>query len=249
MGHFPELSQKVALVTGATGGIGRGIALRLAREGAQVVCHYRSDPAAAQALVHEIETSGGKAVALQADIGNVASVRSLFDELDKIHGRLDILVNNAGAFAITAVADTDEATFDTIYALNVKGPFFAAQLAAARMGRGGRIIHISSTTSRYPNPNTAVYASSKAAIKLLTEIHAKEVGGRGITVNSVLPGPVSPGMFDRVPADLQQYAMSRSPFGRLGTPDDIAGVVVFLASEDSGWITGQEIVVNGGADL
>ncbi|BAZ11731.1 short-chain dehydrogenase/reductase SDR [Calothrix sp. NIES-4071] len=244
-----SLTGKVAIVTGASRGIGRSIAQRLAEDGATVVINYGHSASEAKEFVNAIESSGGKALAVQADMSQVADIRRLFEETINRFGGLDILVNNAGVGKGGLVADTSEEDFDAVFNLNTRGTFFALQEAVLRMRDGGRIINISSTTTLFTNPGYAVYAASKITLKIFAEVLAQEVGSRGITVNNVLPGPTSPGMFDQQPAEQQQAAAASSPFGRLGKGEDIADVVAFLASESARWITGQQIVANGGAKI
>ncbi|MDF5728372.1 MAG: glucose 1-dehydrogenase [Rhizonema sp. PD38] len=244
-----SLTGKVAIITGASRGIGRAIAQRLAQDGAAVAINYGQSAEAANELVRDIESKGGKALSVQADISQVADIRHLFQETINKLGQLDILVNNAGIARGGAIVEVTEEDFDSMFAVNVRGVLFALQEAARHMKNNGRIITISSSTSVYPSPGIAVYAASKAAPKLFTEILAQEIGERGITVNSVLPGPTSPGMFDNLPQERREEAAASSPIGRIGQAQDIADVVAFLASEEARWITGQHIVVNGGAKI
>ena len=243
------LTGKVALVTGSSRGIGRGIAERLARDGARVVINHSGDAGDARQAVRAIEQAGGQAVAIQADLSDVAQIRRLFTDIDATCGRLDIVVNNAGIGALTTLADADEATFDRVFALNARAVLFVCQEAAKRMGEGGRIINLSSSTVVFPMAGTVIYAASKAVPKMIAEVLAKELGPRGILVNSVAPGPTVPGMFDQAPDAMKQGAAASSPLGRLGHPDDVAGVVSFLAGDDARWVTGQHILVNGGATI
>ncbi len=243
------LAGKVAIITGASHGIGRAIAQRLAQDGASIVVNYGRSAEAAAELVSTVESEGGKALAVQADMSQVADIRRLFQETTEKLGQLDILVNNAGIAKGGAIAEVTEEDFDAVFAVNVRGVLFALQEAARHMSDNGRIINISSSTSVYPSPGIAVYAASKAAVKLFTEVLAQEIGGRGITVNSVLPGATSPGMFDNLPPERREEAAASSPFGRIGKAQDIADVVAFLVSEEARWITGQHIIVNGGAKM
>ena len=244
-----KLEGKVALVTGSSRGIGRAIVERLSRDGAAVAINYSGKPSEADEVVAGITAAGGRAIAIQADLSLVPEIRRLFAEVDRQFGRLDILVNNAGIGALQTLAEADEATFDRVFALNVKAVLFACQEAAKRLGEGGRIINLSSSTTFFPMAGTAVYAASKAVPKMFTEVLAKELGPQGVTVNSVAPGPTAPGMFANAPKQIQEGAAHSSPFGRIGHPDDIAGVVSFLASADAGWVTGQHILANGGATI
>jgi 3-oxoacyl-[acyl-carrier protein] reductase len=244
-----NLANKVAIVTGSSRGIGRGIAERLGREGASVVVNYSGSEQEANDVVKAIATAGGKGVAIQASLSNVEDIRRLFAETIQHFGQLDILVNNAGTGIVAAIADVTEDEYDKVFDLNVRGVLFALQQAANHMNPNGRIVNISSTTTIHPEAGMAVYAASKAAIKLFTAVLAREVGDRSITVNTVMPGPTVPGMFGNMPPEVQQQAAASSPFDRVGTPQDIADVVAFLVSEEARWLTGQDICANGGAKM
>ena len=239
---------KVAIVTGGSRGIGRAIAERLGRAGASVVVNYTKSAEKAQQVVQAIEASGGQAVALQADISVLADVRRLFELAQKKYGRLDILVNNAGTATFTPITEVSEAEFDALFSLNVKGAFFALQEAARRLADGGRIVNISSGVTIGGGPGASAYAGTKGALEQFTLAAAKELGPRGITVNTVSPGmTVTDLMHTVIPAERQQGAAQASPLGRLGQPDDIAEVVAFLVSDAGRWVTGQNIRANGGA--
>ncbi|MBW4579536.1 MAG: glucose 1-dehydrogenase [Tildeniella nuda ZEHNDER 1965/U140] len=242
-----NLTGKVAIVTGSSRGIGRGIAERLGEDGATVVVNYSGSEQEAKQVVEAIVAAGGKSVAIQASLSKVEDIRRLFAETIQHFGQLDILVNNAGTGVIGAIADVTEDEYNKVFDLNVRGVLFALQEAARAMNDGGRIVNISSTTTIHPEAGMAVYAASKAAIKLFTAVLAREVGARGITVNTVMPGPTIPGMFGNMPPEVQQQAAASSPFHRVGTPQDIADVVAFLVSEEARWLTGQDICANGGA--
>jgi 3-oxoacyl-[acyl-carrier protein] reductase len=244
-----HLSGKVAIVTGSSRGIGRGIAERLGRDGASVVVNYSGSEEDANEVVDAIVAAGGKGVAIQASLSKLADIRRLFAETIQHFGQLDILVNNAGIASMGAIAEVTEEEYSKVFDINVRGVLFALQEASRSMKNDGRIINVSSSTTLYPNARTGVYAASKAAVKLLTQVLAKEVGDRHITVNTVTPGPVSPGMFDNAPPKMQQQAAESSPFNRIGTPQDIADVVAFLVIEEARWLTGQEICANGGATI
>ena len=243
------LTGKVAIVTGSSRGIGRGIAEQLGRDGAAVVINYSGSEREASEAVAAIAAAGGKSVAIQASMSQVKDIRRLFAETIQHFGRIDILVNNAGMSFMGAIADVTEDEYDRVFDLNVRGVLFALQEAAKHMNDGGRIVNISSSTTLYPESGMALYTASKAAIKLFTVVMAKEVGSRGITVNTVTPGPTIPGMFGNLPPEVQQLAAASSPFNRVGTPQDIADVVAFLVSDRGRWLTGQDICANGGANM
>ncbi|MCM3260861.1 SDR family oxidoreductase [Paenibacillus lautus] len=241
------LSGKVAIVTGASRGIGREIAERLAENGAKVVVNYASSPAKAEEVVGLIKQGGGEARAIQADISQVAEIERLFRETIEAYGGIDILVNNAGIMTTKPIAAMTEEDFDQQFAINVKGTYFAIQQAFRHMNSGGRIINFSTSVAGQMFPTYSVYAGTKGAVEQFTRQLAKEFGPKGITINAVAPGPVNTELFT-VGKSEEQIAgiVSMNSFGRLGEPDDIAGVVLFLASEESKWITGQTLRVNGG---
>jgi 3-oxoacyl-[acyl-carrier protein] reductase len=242
------LTGKVAIVTGGSRGIGRAIAERMGQEGATVVVNYTKSADRAQEVVQHIEASGGHAAAIQADMSILADVQQLFTETQEKFGRLDILVNNAGTATFTPIADVTEAEFDGLFALNVKGAFFAMQEAARRLADGGRIVNISSSITISGGPGTSVYAGTKGALEQFTMAAAKELGPRGITVNTVSPGGTETDlMYAVVPKAAQEHMVQASPLGRLGKPDDIADVVAFLCGDGGRWLTGQNIRANGGA--
>ena len=244
-----NLTGKVAIVTGSSRGIGRGIAEKLGRDSAAVVVNYSGSEEEAKDVVNAIVAAGGKAMAIQASLSRVEDIRRLFAETIQHFGQLDILVNNAGTGIVAPIAQVTEEEYDKVFDLNVRGVLFALQEASRRMNNNGRIVNISSTTTIHPEAGMAVYGASKAAIKLFTTVMAKEVGERGITVNTVMPGPTIPGMFGNMSPEVQQQAAASSPFNRVGTPQDIADIVAFLVSDEARWLTGQEICANGGATM
>jgi 3-oxoacyl-[acyl-carrier protein] reductase len=240
-------TQRVAIVTGASKGIGRAIALRLAKDDIAVVVNYASSRQAADEVVAEIEAGGGKAVAVQADVGSPTAATSLFDAAEKSFGGADILVNNAGVMKLAPLVEMDDATFESQLAINLTGTFRGIREAAKRLRDGGRIINFSSSVVGVYGPAYGGYAATKAAVEALTHVASKELGRRGITVNAVAPGPVETEMFMTGKSDeLVQNIVRTIPLSRLGQPLDIAGVVSFLAGPDGGWVNGQVLRANGG---
>jgi 3-oxoacyl-[acyl-carrier protein] reductase len=237
------LTGKVAIVTGASSGIGRAIAERFAEDGAIVVVHYSTSSEKAQQVVTGIQAKGGKAMAVQADMTHVPEARRLVRDTVAQFGRLDILVNNAGKFMPKPMAETTEDDFDFLIALHAKGPYFAMQEAAQVLKEGGRIINISTCAIRMNFPGATTYLGSKAALEQYTKGLAHELAPRGITVNVVAPGITDTGVLTE---DYRQLGIRLSPFKRLGLPEDIADVVAFLVSDQARWLTGQTIQVGGG---
>lgn len=239
---------KAALVTGASKGIGAEIARRLGRDGVSVVVNYAHGREDADRVVRDIESAGGQAVAVQADVGDPAGVPALFDAAERAFGGLDILVNNAGTARFAPIAQSDDALFDAQVAVNFGGVFRGMREGARRLRDGGRIISFSSSVVGFYQPNYGVYAATKAAVEAMTHVLAKELGPRRITVNAVAPGPVETALFLHGKTEAQVEAITKLiPLGRLGQPADIAGLVAFLAGPDSGWVNGQVIRANGGA--
>jgi 3-oxoacyl-[acyl-carrier protein] reductase len=243
-----SLDGKVAIVTGASRGIGRAIAETLAGAGAAVVVNHRASAEQAAETVAAIERAGGRALAVQADLGSVAEVRRLVETTVERLGRLDILVNNAGVGKRTAMADMTEEEFDWTMSVNAQGPFFAIQAAVPHMRDGGRIINISSCGTHIAQVTglLAVYQMSKGALEQLARCYRKELGARRITINSVLPGFVETELASDTPKAYKDALVQRTALGRLGTPEDIAEVVCFLASDAGRWVTGETISVSGG---
>jgi 3-oxoacyl-[acyl-carrier protein] reductase len=238
-----SLSGKVAIVTGASSGIGRAIAERIADEGAIVVVNYSKSSEKAQQVVVGIQAKGGKALAVQADMSRAADARRLVNDTVKQFNRLDILVNNAGKFMPKLLEETTEEDFDSVVALNAKGPYFAMQEAARMLKDGGRIVNISTGWTHLSFPGATAYLGSKAALEQYTKGLAQELAPKGVTVNTVSPGFTETGMMAE---EYRQIGIQLSPMKRLGVPKDIADVVAFVVSEDARWLTGQTIQVGGG---
>jgi 3-oxoacyl-[acyl-carrier protein] reductase len=245
-----KLAGKVALVTGASKGIGASIAEHLAAEGAAVVVNYSTSKEGADRVVNAIRGKGGKAVAVQANLAKEADVRRLFEEAGKAFDRLDILVNNAGIYEFKPLEDITADHFHKQFDLNVLGLILASREALKHFGKsGGSIINISSVAANAAPPTAAVYSATKAAVDAVTRSLAKELGPRGIRVNSINPGMVetegvqSAGLTE---SDFRKQIESQTPLGRIGQPSDIAPTVAFLASADSSWLTGETITISGG---
>jgi 3-oxoacyl-[acyl-carrier protein] reductase len=245
-----KLKGKVAIVTGASKGIGAGIARGLAAEGASVVVNYSSSREGADRVVAEITGNGGTAIALQGDVSKGADVERLFAETEKAFGTLDVLVNNAGVFQFDPLEAVTETEFHREFNTNVLGPILMTQEAAKRFGpEGGSVINIGSAVVRNPPPGAVVYVATKGALDSVTRVLASELGGRKIRVNSINPGGVetegahAAGIMG---SDFEKQMVARTPLGRIGQPDDVARVAVFLASEESRWMTGEILVASGG---
>ncbi|HEY2021774.1 SDR family oxidoreductase [Paraburkholderia sp.] len=240
---------KVAIVTGASRGIGAAIAKRLAADGIAVVVNYAGRAADAQAVVDSIEAAGGRAAAIQADVAVPAQVAALFDQTVTLFGGVDIVVNNAGVIqpGLVSLVDTDDALFDRLVAVNLKGTFNMLRVAAKKLRSGGRIVNFSSSMKALAMPGYSVYAATKAAVETMTNVFAKELRGRNITVNAVAPGPTATDLFlkDKTPEQVERLA-KMPPLERLGQPEDISAVVSFLASDAGAWVDGQTLRVNGG---
>jgi len=244
-----QQAQQVAIVTGASRGIGAAIARRLARDGYAVVVNYAGNAAEAAKVVDAIAAAGGSALAVRADVSDAAAVRALFDAAIAHYGRVDVLVNNAGVMppGLPQLADTDDATFDQLFAINVKGTFNTLREAATRLQHGGRIVNFSTSVIGLALPGYAIYAATKGAVEVMTNILAKELRGKNISVNAVAPGPTATELFlnGKTPEMIERMS-KMAPLERLGQPDDIAAAVSFLAGADGAWVNGQTLRANGG---
>ncbi|MFM0154290.1 glucose 1-dehydrogenase [Paraburkholderia sediminicola] len=245
-----KLTGKVAVVTGASKGIGAAIAKALAAQGASVVVNYASSKAGADDVVATITAAGGKAVAVAGDVSKAADAKGIIDSAVETYGRLDILVNNSGVYEMAPIEDITEAHFHKHFNVNVLGLLLVTQAAVKHLGEGGSIVNVSSVVSRITPPGSSVYTATKGAVDAITGVLARELGPRKIRVNSVNPGMVetegthSAGF---VGSDFETWAISTTPLGRIGQPDDIADVAVFLASDDSRWLTGESLIASGGS--
>lgn len=240
-------THEVAIITGASRGIGAAVAERLADEGFTVVVNYSGSAAPAEELVRKIEAKGGRAISAQADVSDAGAVARMFDSAETAFGHVDVLVNNAGILKTLLIAETSDEEFDRHFNINAKGTFNTMREAARRMSSGSRIINFSSTTLALNMPGYAVYNGTKAAVEAFTRVFAKELRGRNITVNAVAPGPIATDLFLNGKSDelIAQFS-KMPPLERLGQPVDIANVVAFLACPDAGWVNGQIIRANGG---
>lgn len=243
-----SLQDKVAIVTGASRGIGAEIARTLGGAGAKVIVNYSANKEAADAICKAIAAAGSEALAVQGNVSNPADIRKLFDTAFERFDQVNILVNNAGVLVSKKMVELSDEDFDRVLNINVKGVFYALREAASRLSDGGRVVSLSSTVTRLMLPNYAAYAASKGAVEQLTRVFAKEVGERGITANIVSPGPVNTEMFTTGKSEETIRRMASMSFlGRVGEPEDIARLVLFLVGDDAGWVTGQNISASGGA--
>jgi 3-oxoacyl-[acyl-carrier protein] reductase len=241
------LSNKVAIVTGSSRGIGAKIAQTLAAAGAKVVVNYAGNRKAAEEVVAAIRSAGSDAIAVAGDVSKAGDVKKLFDETIAKFGKVDILVNNAGIILYKLLAETTDEEFDRLFNINVKGTFYSLREAATRLADGGRIINFSSTTTRLMLPTYGAYVATKGAVEQMSRVFAKEMGKRKITVNVVSPGPTNTELFTVGKSEEQIKQMGAlAALGRIGEPQEIADVVLFLASDAARWITGQNLGVNGG---
>ena len=240
-------STKSAIITGASGGIGRAVTLRLARDGFVIVVNYAGNTAKAEGVVKEIKSAGGHAIAVQADVANASEVEHLFKETLDTFGRIDVVVNSAGIMPLGRIADGDIEVFDKVIATNLRGTFLVLRQAAQHVVEGGRIIAFSSSVLAKSFPTYGPYIASKAGVEGLVHVLNNELRGRNITVNAVAPGPVATELFlkDKTQAQIEQF-IKLAPLERLGQPEDIANVVSFLAGPDGGWVNGQVLRANGG---
>ncbi|HEC60084.1 MAG TPA: SDR family oxidoreductase [Methylophaga sp.] len=242
-----SLKDKVALITGSSRGIGAEIAMTFALAGAKVVINYSGNKQAADKVVADITNTGGVAIAIKADVSSSAQVEALFESAISHFGKLNILVNNAGSIIYKTIENTTDEDFDRIFSINVKGTFNTLRQAASRLEDGGRVINFSSTTTRLLMPTYGAYCATKGAVEQLTRVFSKEVGQRNITVNSVSPGPTNTELFKEGKSEeVINRLAGMAALGRIAEPTDIARVVLFLASEDASWVTGQNIGANGG---
>jgi 3-oxoacyl-[acyl-carrier protein] reductase len=242
-----DLTDKVVLITGSSRGIGAAIAHAAAHAGARVIVNYAGGQADAEAVVAAIEQAGGQALAVQADVSQAADVRQLFAAAIARFGRVDVLVNNAGIMKLSLLKDTTDEDLQRTLAINVTGVFNTLREAATQLADGGSIINFSSSVTRLMLPTYAAYCASKGAVEQLTRVFAKEMGARGIRVNSISPGPVNTELFTKgKPQEVIDRLGAMAAFNRIGEPNDIARMVLLLASDESSWVTGQNIGANGG---
>src|ERR1700722_988760 len=242
--------QKIAIVTGASRGIGAAVAERLARDGFSLIINYAGSTAPAEALAAKIVKSGGRATTAQADVSDPAAMAKMFDSAEAAYGGVDVIVNNAGIMQLSAIGETTDELFDRQVAVNLKGVFNGMREAENRLRNGGRIISFSSSVVGLYQPTYGIYAATKAGIEAMTHVLSKEVRGRNITVNAVAPGPTATALFlNGKPQEIIDHLAKLAPLERLGQPEDIAAAVAFLAGPDGAWINGQILRANGGVIL
>ncbi|SFH05100.1 SDR family oxidoreductase [Pseudomonas sp. NFACC45] len=244
---MPPQTTKVAIVTGASRGIGAEIAKQLARDGYAVAINFANSAAEASKLVVQLRQAGHQAIAIKADVSSAVDVRRMFDETEAQLGKVDVLINNAGTLQVMPLAQHSDELFDQTFAINTRGTFNTLREAATRLSDGGRIVNFSSSTVGLNLPGYSVYIASKAAVESLTQVFAKELRGRQITVNAVAPGPVATELFlhGKSEEQIQNFA-KMPPLERLGQPEDIASIISFLVSPAAGWVNGQILRANGG---
>ncbi|HTE23604.1 SDR family oxidoreductase [Flavitalea sp.] len=241
-----NLSEKVILVTGASKGIGAAMAKRLAQNGAKLIVNYAGSKTEAEIVVNTIVENGGEAISIQADVSKPVQVKALFDQAIAQYGKIDVLVNNAGVMITKLIKDTTDDDFTRQFDINVRGVFNTLRESTGRLADNGSIINLSTSVNRLMLPSYGTYVATKSAVEQLTRVFSKEIG-RGINVNSVSPGPTNTELFMKgKPQEVIDRLASMNPFGRIGEPDDIAEVIVFLASDAAKWINAQNIGVNGG---
>lgn len=241
------LKNKTVIITGSSKGLGKSTAIEFAKQGANVIINYNSNLEEANNVVDKISGDGGKAFAIKANVGNSKEIENLFDTAITHFGKVDIIVNNAGIMITKPLKDFSEEEFDQQFNTNVKSVFLMMKIAAEKLENNGRIINISSSTSKLAMPAYSIYSATKSAVEQMTRIFAKEIGHRGITVNSVLPGPMNTELFLKGKSDeLIDKIASLSAFNRIGNVEDIIPLILFLAKDDAQWITGQNIGANGG---
>ena len=241
-----NLSGKVILVTGSSKGIGAAVAIKLAESGAKLIVNYAGSRAEAEEVVNSIKANGGEAIAVQADVSKPDQVKKLFDTAVSTYGKIDVLVNNAGIMITKPIKDTTDEDFTRQFEINVRGVFNTLREASEKLADNGSIINFSTTVNRLMLPTYGTYVATKAAVEQLTRVFSKEIG-RGINVNSVSPGPTNTELFVKgKPQGVIDMLASMNPFGRIGEPNDIAEIIVFLASDEAKWINAQNIGINGG---
>lgn len=240
------LQGKVALITGASGGIGGETARRLAGAGVRLALHHNSNKAAAEALAEDIRSAGGEAIIVGGDVTDEAACAAMVEETLQAFGGLDILINNAGISSAIPFGEMTADAIDREFAVNVKSVILLTQAAAPHLENGGRVVNVSSNLAFAPLPGMTAYCAAKAAVACLTQGFAKELGARGIAVNAVAPGATRTQMTAWIPDEMMQGIANSTPFGRVAEPDDIADVIVFLASDEARWINGRSVMVDGG---